>query len=377
MKLKLGFIGGGINSAVGNTHRIASQMDNRWALVAGCFSRNNEINQATSQEYGVSPDRSYEHWEDFLASEKDHLDAVCVLTPTNVHTEMVITALNLGCAVICEKALAKTYEEAAEICDAVQRNKGFLAVTYNYTGYPMLRELRQMITDGMLGKINQIQIEMPQEGFARLDKQGQLPKPQNWRLEDGDVPTISLDLGVHLHNMIYFLTGEKPLEVVADQNTFGFFDQIVDDVMCMAKYSNNIRAQIWYSKSALGHRNGLRVRVYGNKGSAEWYQLQPEELKYCDINGNKSTIDRAGNVLVADELRYSRFKAGHPAGFIEAFANHYYDIADSLQEFKVNGSYYSPYVFDGFQARDGLEMLETMAVSAYKGTWEKISSNKK
>lgn len=373
--LKIGFIGGGLNSAVGNTHRIACQMDHRWILEAGCFSSHAAVNHETADCWGLDPARVYDDWRTLLAREKGRLDALCLLTPTPLHAEMAIEALNQGFAVICEKTMVTTSEEAAAVCAAVKANKSFFAVTYNYTGYPMLRELRQMMAEGRLGKLNLVQIEMPQEGFARLNKQGQKPQPQAWRLRDGKVPTISLDLGAHLHQMVYFLSGEKPVEVVADHASYGFFDTIKDNVMCLARYTGNLRCQIWYSKMALGHRNGLRVRVYGDQGSAEWYQLQPEELVFNDIHGRREIIDRASSVGLADQLRYNRFKSGHPAGFIEAFANHYYDLADAFLEFKREGRYSSPWVFPATLAKEGLQMLEAMARSAESRNWQPVRTD--
>lgn len=370
---KVGFIGGGLNSAVGNTHRIASQMDHRWVLDAGCFSTHNNINQETAAQWGLDPSRVYDDWRVLLSREKGKLDAIGLLTPTPKHAEMALEALNQGYAVICEKTMATSIQEAVAICQAVEANQGFFAVTYNYTGYPMLRELRKMILDGKLGVLNLIQIEMPQEGYARLNKQGQPPKPQAWRLKDGEIPIISLDLGAHLHNMIYFLSGEKPLQVIADQTSYGFFKEVTDNVICLARYTGNLRSQIWYSKMALGHRNGLRVRVYGDKGSAEWFQLQPEDLIFNNIHGKREIIDRASCVELADQLRYNRFKSGHPAGFIEAFANHYYDLADSLLDFKQTGHYTSPWVFSAKHAKEGLEMLEAMAISAKNNGWQTIA----
>lgn len=370
--LKIGFIGGGLNSAVGNTHRIACQMDHCWSLDAGCFSTHDEINQLSAAQWGVDKSRLYNDWHELLACEKGKLDAICLLTPTPMHSEMVIEASSLGFPVICEKAMTTSSSEAARICKAVEENMGFFAVTYNYTGYPMLRELRQMVTEGQLGTVNLIQIEMPQEGFARLNKQGQPPKPQSWRLTDGAIPTISLDLGVHLHHMVYFLTGEKPLQVIADQASYGFFENIIDNVICLARYTGNLRTQIWYSKMALGHRNGLRVRIYGEKGSAEWFQMQPEELLFNTIHGKREIIDRASSVELADQLRYNRFKSGHPAGFIEAFANHYYDLAESLCEFKQKGEYSSPWVFSAQVAQEGLKMMEAISTSATNNCWQDI-----
>jgi len=371
---KLGFIGGGINSAVGKTHETALKMDNRWTLESGCFSKDYGINRETASKYGINEDRTYKKWTDFLEKEKGDLDAVVILTPTNVHTKMVKAALNLGYAVICEKAMSATYQEAEEICETVQKNSSFLAVTYNYTGYPMVRELRHMVKEGKLGRINQIQIEMPQESFIRLKENMEKPSPQDWRLEDGEIPTISLDLGIHLHNMIYFLTGEKPIEVISDQSTFGNFDQVVDNVMSLARYTGDLRAQIWYSKCTLGNRNGLSVRVYGDEGSAEWIQTDPEKLKFNNINGQIQIIDRSDNVFIADDLRYDRFKPGHPAGFIEAFANHYYDIADSLKEFKNKGYYKSPFVFDCIESKEGLGMLKAINKSSNKRSWQLINT---
>jgi len=372
--LKIGFIGGGLNSAVGNTHRIAAQMDRRFVLEAGCFSSDPKVNQETAVQWGVRRSRVYPDWRGLLDKEKDRLDAICILTPTPAHLEMVLEALHQGFPVICEKTLTTSSAEAQTICRAVKTTRGFLAVTYNYTGYPMVRELRQMILKGKLGEINLIQVEMPQEGYARLNKQGVPVRPQAWRLKDEYVPIISLDLGSHLHNMVYFLTGKKPLEVVADQTGYGFFKEVVDNVICLVRYSGNMRAQIWYAKMALGHRNGLRVRIYGDKGSAEWFQMVPEELIFNDAQGKKQTMDRASVcVEIADLPRYNRFKAGHPAGFIEAFANHYYDIADALLEFKKTGHCLSPWVFTAPLAKEGLEMLEALSKSARNHCWQKVS----
>lgn len=372
--LKIGFIGGGLDSAVGNAHQIACQMDHRWVLEAGCFSAHDTINRQTATQWGLDPSRMYTEWQELLRGEKGRLDALCLLTPTPLHAAMAIAALDHGFAVICEKAMATSSREAAEICAAIEANKGFFAVTYNYTGYPMLRELRQMIAAGKLGKLHLVQIEMPQEGFARLNQLDQPPQPQAWRLQDGAIPSICLDLGVHLHQMIYFLSGEKPLQVIADQASYGFFNNIKDNVMCLARYTGNLRSQIWYSKMALGHRNGLRVRAYGEKGSAEWFQLQPEDLVFNDVHGRREIIDRASGVELADQQRYNRFKSGHPAGFIEAYANHYYDLADSLLEYKQTGRYTSPWVFPASVAKEGLEMLEAMALSAQGNCWQTVAT---
>lgn len=375
--LKLGFIGGAMNSAVGNTHKIASQMDGRWRLISGCFSTDQESNIQTADAWGIDSDRVYDDWKSFLNAEKDKIDAVVILTPTPSHEEIVVAALEHGYAVICEKAMAASSGESNLINDAVKSNAGYLAVTYNYTGYPMLRELRDLIQRGKLGTLNQIHIEMPQEGFARIGKDEKKPVPQAWRLKDEKIPTLSLDLGVHLHHIIDFLSGEKPVELVAINNSFGHFEGIIDNTMCIARYTGNLDCQIWFGKTALGSSNGLRVRVYGSEGSAEWFQMQPETIELNDNKGIKTILERSSTeIRLADELRYNRFKAGHPAGFMEAFANYYYDLADSLVEFKDKGEYTSPWVIGADMAHEGLVMLEAIADSAANNSWKKVGDIK-
>ena len=371
--MRIGFIGGSIHSAVGTTHKIASQMDGRWRLVAGCFSTHSEINHQTAEDWGVESGRVYEKWLEMLSAERGRLDAIVVLTPTPLHAEIVIAALNHDYAVICEKAMTVSSIESDMVCKSVKKNSGFLAVTYNYSGYPMLRELRELIKNGRLGNINQIHIEMPQEGFLRIAKDESKPIPQDWRLHDAEVPTLALDLGVHLHHMIGFLSGEKPIEVCAVNNTFGHFENIIDNTMCIARYTGNLDCQIWYGKTALGYTNGLRVRVFGTQGSAGWYQMDPEFLDLSDNRGHSTRLERSSvDVQVADEGRYNRFKAGHPAGFLEAFANYYDDIADSLLKFHKTGKQTSHWVAGAAIAHEGLLMLEAIVKSNQSRTWQKI-----
>jgi len=371
---KIGLIGGGLNSAVGTTHFIAAQMDGRFKVEAGCFSRRQDINIQTAEQWGLTPERRYNNSNEFLLQEKDTLDAIVVLTPTPDHVQPVIQALQLGYPVICEKALASSSFDAKLIKQAQTAQHGFLAVTYNYTGYPMLRELKDMIEQGRLGVVEQIHIEMPQEGFARLNREGKPMIPQQWRLQDGTIPTISLDLGAHIHHIIDFLTGEKPYELMALQSSRGHFRQVIDNTMCIARYTNNLECSIWFSKAALGYRNGLRVRVFGELGSAEWHQMDPEFLIYHDNNGHKSIIDRASvDVEITHKPRYNRFKAGHPSGFLEAFANLYWDIADSLETFKETGVQTSEFVFGAQHSVEGLVMLETMAQSSTERCWKSVN----
>jgi predicted dehydrogenase len=371
--LKLAFVGGAPNSAAGYAHYVASRMDGLWQLEAGAFSRNADTNLAAAQTYGVSASRLYPELEALLDKETGSIDAVCILTPTPDHHQMVKKCLQNGMPVICEKALAMTSAEARELGELRERQNGFLAVIYNYSGYPMVREMRAMIRDGVLGEILHFQAEMPQEGFLRTDEKGNKPVPQDWRQKDGPVPTIHLDLAVHLHELMYYLTGEKPLEVVADQASRGWFS-VVDNVSCLARYTHEVQGQLWFSKCALGHRNGLRLRIYGSKASAEWCQLNPEEIVLSFADGRRQIFDRATAAKVASLPRYTRFKAGHPAGFNEALANLYVDIHAALRRYKATGKQVSDEVFGAHLAVEGLEFLEAIVRSCGSRKWEPIES---
>ena len=367
--LRLGFIGGALNSAVGRAHFNASRLDGNFRVDCGCFSRHRENNLATAVAYSVPPERVSASWEELLDKEKGAIDAVLILTPTPDHRDIAIAALDAGIPVICEKALAVSSSDCRAIGAAVERKRGFLAVTYNYSGYPMIRELRRMIAAGELGRLTQIHVEMPQEGFLRT-----AAAPQEWRLHDYTVPTVSLDLGVHVHQLIHFLTnGRTPFEVVADQSSYGHFSDIVDNVYYLAHYADNLRVQAWYGKTALGYRNGLRIRVFGSLASAEWLQTDPEDLLLCDANGSRRILDRgACGVPVARQLRYNRFKAGHPSGFIEAFANLYADIADSLNSHLAGQTAQNDLVYGASQSEEGLRLLEAIARSVATKTWQNL-----
>lgn len=364
--IRAAFIGGALNSAVGYTHFNASRLDGHFKVEAGCFSRHAEQSNHSARVYGVHPDRSYPDWKTLLHCEKGAIDAVVVLTPTPSHTEIVIAAIEAGYPVICEKALAASSAECIRVEDVVKLHRGYLAVTYNYSGYPMVRELRHMISEGRLGRLQQIQIEMPQEGFLRINA-----NPQEWRRKDYAVPTVSLDLGVHVHHLVDFLSGGlKPLALVGDQASYGQLPGIIDNVYCMAHYEHDLRVQAWWGKTALGHRNGLRIRAYGEKASAEWYQMDPEILRWADNDGHHYLLDRgSGGARIAQESRYNRFKAGHPSGFIEAFANLYADFAEEIRGFSQGEIFKSPYVYGAKHAVEGLQVMEAIGESASKRAW--------
>jgi predicted dehydrogenase len=369
--LKLGIIGGGVNSAVGRVHHIAAQLDQYWKIECGCFSRKKEINDATATSLGLSRDARFGEWQELL--DDACIDAVAILTPTPTHAEIIEAALIRRIPVISEKSLALSSIEASRIRRLEKETGGFLAVTYNYPGYPMIRELRDWIQSGRLGQLLHIDAQMPQESYIRcMNSAGARPTPQAWRMRDYEIPTVSLDLGVHLHHLVDFLTGQKPASVCGIQRTGGFFPAVIDSVECLARYSGGLQIRLFFGKCFLGQANGLRIRISGTEGAAEWYQMRPEELMFSDKYGSTQLITRAAcDLAVCNADRYARFKPGHPAGYIEAFANCYADLALAVAGHLRGrvGTGEREFVAGSKVALEGLLLLEAVAKSARVGTW--------
>jgi predicted dehydrogenase len=364
---QVGFVGGGLNSAVGSAHFGALRMDREFELVAGCFSRTTEINQETAHFYGVEEARTYESINKMIDGEKGKLDALILLTPTPAHFDHLKLCQDNGIPVICEKAMVCNSSQADEIVAAEKIHNGFLAMTYNYTGYPALRELRQLIRDGQLGNLTHFIAEMPQEGFLRKRHDGSSIVPQEWRLHDGQIPMVYLDLCVHLHQVTRYLIDERPVKVSASQKTFGNFSEIVDWASATVDYTSGIQGLFLFGKVMLGCRNGLNIRVFGTKGAAHWVQANPEELRLAYDDGRIEILDRGGAVNVANKTRYTRFKAGHPVGFVEAFANLYRDIGNCLDSYHATKSWESDEVFGSSFVLSEMRFLEAMVDSASTG----------
>lgn len=374
--LQIAFLGGGINSAIGRTHKIAAEMDGRFKLVAGCFSRQPLMNAQTAICYGVDNSRVYGDLEEMLEAEQGCLDAVVILTPIHQHVAAVSACLKAGIPVICEKALASSAVQVNLVKDLRGYKRGFLAVTYNYTGYPMVREMRSLVKDGFFGRLSQVQVEMPQESFLSLGSDGKPRAPQSWRLKDEGISTVSLDLGTHLHSLVSFITEKKPEQVVGQSNSNGHFNSVVDTVSSMVQYSSGMQGNFWYTKAALGSRNGLKIRVFGEKASAEWLQENPEYITVADNKNGRRILDRACKDLkVASLERYNRFKAGHPAGFIEAFANYYWDLADALHCHLKGMVSTSPYVLGISEAIEAAYLFEAIEESSRERRWVNVFSD--
>ena len=354
--LRLGFVGGGTNSAVGYTHYVASRMDGNFEVVAGCFSRDAETNTQSAQRMNIAADRRYESIDELFSAEQGRLDAVCVLTPTPLHFDNVMSAVAHGHNIICEKALAVSAKQGAAMVEAVRNAQLFCGVTFNYAGYPMVREARAMIQQGALGQLNHVICEMPQETFARADS-----LPQSWRQRDYEIPCVSLDLGVHAHHLVRYVTGDPAIRsVTARQATHGRFREVVDTVTLTAEYEGDLLVDMLWGKAFLGERNGLNIRIFGDKGSLCWRQTDPEILHFAEPDGVVKQLDRGiAHLMLTSDAKQGRFKAGHPAGFIEAFANLYNDFGACLRGDEAKMAHVNAY-FSAASALAGLEFLETL-----------------
>lgn len=363
-RLKLAFVGGGANSAVGRAHFAALTMDGIFELVAGCFSKDPAINVKSAQLYGVSLERTYVHFDELFVAEKGKIDAVVILTPTSEHFAPAMAAIRASVPVICEKAMVSTLADAESICEAVKLNNSFFVTTYNYTGYPALREMKQRIQNGVLGRLCHFIAEMPQEGFLRVSPTGAAIQPQPWRLNDGEIPTVYLDLGAHLHQIMHYLLALQPRHLYAHHQSFGHFADVIDYVDGGVSYNGGIFGKFIFGKSFLGKRNGLKITVYGSDASLEWLQTDPEVLKIAYSDGRIELVDRSYNMDAGAAIENCRFKAGHPAGYVEAFANLYLNIHSALSEYKKMGRWNNPELFDARFSAENLMFLNELAKSA-------------
>lgn len=327
---RLGFLGGGANSTIGNIHYLASKLDSRWTLVSGFFSRDKSINIESSKLYEVDLKRTYNSLKSFIKNEKNKIDAVAVLVPTPNRNKYLLELLKYKIPIISEKPLVDNLKNCLNLKQFDSQNN-FLRVTYNYIGYPLIKELKHMINKNYFGKIKQMHFEMPQDAFT-LQTSRKI-NPKKWRLKDSYIPNISHDLGSHLIALGFYLFDEFPNSVMCSYFQSSNFKNLIDNGYFWVNFKSGIRGTIWISKSTPGIRNGLRLRVFGEKKGAEWLQTRPDELLVYKEKGSVEKIDNLTYKLESYKKKYNRYKVGHPTGFLEAFANMYDEYADQLDCF--------------------------------------------
>ena len=368
-RVRLGMVGGGQGAFIGAVHRIAARLDNRYELISGAFSSDPDRAFKSAQEIGIAAERCYYDFKKMAkmeAARADGIEAVSIVTPNNVHAEAIIAFLEEGIHVICDKPLTISSAEAIRIKSTVEQASARFFLTHNYTAYPLIREARQMVKTGMLGKLRLVQAEYLQDWLAdHLESSGQ--KQAAWRTDPtatGGGGAIG-DIGTHAYNLAYFVTGLRPNSLAADLSTFVEGRLVDDNAHIWLRYPCGAKGQIWTSQVAIGNENNLKLRIYGDLGGLEWHQEEPNNLWYIQKGGIRQNIRRVSSDLGADAKAATRIPAGHPEGYLEAFATIYSDIADCLDG--VSSGNIVPNISDGIE---GMWFIEAcMASSAQNGAW--------
>ncbi|WP_217361257.1 Gfo/Idh/MocA family protein [Ruegeria arenilitoris] len=335
-RIRLGMVGGGNDAFIGGVHRIAARLDDKFELVAGALSSTPEKSLESGQALGL--ERVYGDFKQMAIREarlKSGIEAVSIVTPNHVHYAAAREFLKRGIHVICDKPLTSTLTDAKKLVKAAESANALFILTHNYTGYPMVRQAREMVADGDIGKIRVVQVEYPQDWLTEQ----QDFKQAEWRTdpERSGAGGSTGDIGTHAYNLACFVTGLKAESLAADLQAFVPGRKVDDNAHVLLRFEGGARGMLWSSQVAPGNENALRLRVYGEKGGFEWSQEDPNYLWFTPYNEPKRLITRNGAGAGDAANRLSRVPPGHPEGYLEGFANIYGEAAEAIQAFR-NGS---------------------------------------
>ncbi|MGF6871623.1 Gfo/Idh/MocA family protein [Paraburkholderia sp. MM5477-R1] len=373
-RLRLGMVGGGQGAFIGAVHRIAARLDDRFELVAGALSSDSERARASAVEAGIA--RSYADWREMARAEaarEDGIDAVAIVTPNHLHAPVATAFLEAGIHVICDKPLAVSLAEGEALAKLAQSKKRLFALTHTYSGYPLVRHARELVERGELGEIRVVQVEYAQDWLAEPVETGGANRQAGWRTDPalaGPAGCLG-DIGTHAYQLAAFVTGMMPRALSAELHTFVPGRRVDDHVQAMLRYANGARGMLWASQVACGAENALRLRVYGTKAGLAFDQEEPNALWFTPLGGAAERLTRARvNSQVAAHA--TRVPAGHPEGYLEAFAQLYQDAAlqiDALNDGRAPPaeSLLLTTVDDGV---DGLRFIDAvLKSSAADGRW--------
>ncbi len=332
-RIRLGMVGGGQGAFIGEVHRFAARLDDRFELCAGALSSDPERALASALELGISAERSYENFADMARCENarsDGVQAVAIVTPNHLHVAPALAMLEAGIHVICDKPLSSDYAQAKALASAVKASAAHFAVTYNYSAYPLVREARAMVAAGMLGDLRLVQVEYPQDWLATdIETEGQ--KQAEWRTDPARAGAGGCigDIGTHAFHLAGFVSGLQPHSLLADLSSFVPGRKLDDNAHILLRYESGARGMLWASQIAAGQENALKLRVYGELGSLEWFQENPNVLIHRPLGEPMRTLSRGGAGTQSGVV--IRIPPGHPEGFIEGFATLYSDFADLIE----------------------------------------------
>jgi predicted dehydrogenase len=334
-RIRLGMVGGGQGAFIGGVHRMAARLDDRYELVAGALSSDAARATASAAELHIAAERSYADYRDMArkeAAREDGIDAVAIVTPNHLHGRIATAFLDAGIDVICDKPLTTTLAEALELVQRVRKSGRLFALTHNYSGYPMVRQAREMVAAGELGELRVVHAEYPQDWLSTdLEATGQ--KQAAWRVDPalaGAGGSLG-DIGTHAEHLARFVSGLELAAVSADLTTFVAGRRLDDNAHVMLRYTNGARGMLWSSQVAPGNENALRVRVYGSKAGLEFRQENPNHLWFTPLGQQPRLITRGGSGSGAAAGHATRIPAGHPEGYLEGFAQIYRDVAEQIQ----------------------------------------------
>lgn len=328
-RLSYGMVGGGSGSFIGEVHRIAARINGNIDLKSAAFSRNFENSLKTGEALGLEKNRIYKDYKEMAEKEslrEDKIDFVTIVTPNNMHYPVAKTFLEKGINVVCEKPFVFEVEEAEELINLATENDLTLAVTYTYSGYPMVKEAKELIRNGEIGQIRFVYGEYSQDWLAsRIENSN---KQASWRVDPKQAGRSNVvgDIGSHIENTVSYITGLKIQSVCANLDTFVEGRNLDDNAEILVKFENGARGIFWCSQIAIGHDNDLQIKVFGDKGSIEWKQEDPNVLKLTKLNGSTQLISRGRTELHPIPNSYSRLPAGHPEGYLEAMSNIYSSV---------------------------------------------------
>ena len=335
-RLKLGMIGGGQGAFIGSVHRLSARMDDKYEFVAGCLSSTPERATASAKEIGLDLSRSYPDFKTMAEQESkrdDGIDVVSIVTPNHMHTDPAIEFLNKNIHVICDKPMTSSMEDAHRLVKAVSNSDAHFFLTHNYSGYPVVREIRSLIKNGELGVLRIVKGSYLQGWLGSKEEDSGENKQAEWRTdpERSGVAGAVGDIGSHTMHLIEFITGEKLVSVAADLTTFVPGRKLEDDASIMLRMTNNVKGNLSISQIATGEENNFRLSIYGDKGAIHWHQENPNYATLSKVGKTTQIITRGGSIKQEGSLSAIRIPAGHPEGYLEAFAQIYSDAADVIQ----------------------------------------------
>ncbi|MCB9277510.1 MAG: Gfo/Idh/MocA family oxidoreductase [Lewinellaceae bacterium] len=336
-KIRMGMVGGGRGAFIGGVHRMAAALDGQIELVCGAFSSDPAKSRASGSDLFLPPERSYGSFEEMIKTEKtlpatQRMDFISIVTPNHAHFGPAKMALENGFHVVCDKPLCFSMEEALELEQLVRDTGLLFALTHNYTGYPMVKQARAMVRNGELGKIRKVVVEYPQGWLAtRVEESGQ--KQAGWRTDPkkSGIAGCMGDIGTHAENLAEYITGLQIKELCADLTTFVEGRLLDDDGNVLLRFDNGAKGILHASQISVGEENNLNIRVYGEKGGLEWRQMEPNTLLAKWMDKPVQVIRTGVGALSPEAQAHTRIPAGHPEGYLEAFANIYRNFAHCLQ----------------------------------------------